>query len=86
MRRSKVTTSTSTAYGVHGHGLPIDPQRGRVGVGERLAQGDERVAETTPRLIVALLAPQQGRELVAGVALAGSNGKIGQQGLSLLRR
>ena len=73
-------------HGVHGHGLPFDPQRWRVGVGERPAQRDERVAETTTRLIVALLAPQQGRELVAGVALAGSNGKIGQQGLSLLRR
>jgi hypothetical protein len=72
--------------GVHGHGLPFDPQRRRVGVGERPAQSDERVTETTARQLIALLAPQQGRELVAGVALARANGKIGQQGLSLLRR
>ena len=85
-RRSKVTTSTSTADGIQGQGLPFDPQRRGVGVGERPAQRDEGVAETTPRLLVALLAPQQGRELVAGVALAGSNAKVGQQGLGLLRR
>ena len=86
MRRSKVTTSTSTPAGFTATVCPSIRNDGGLASASALRRRDERVAETTARLVVALLAPQQGGELVAGVALAGSNGEVGEQGLSLLRR
>ena len=50
---------------IQGKRRPVDEQdRGR-GVGQRLAQGGERMAEAVAGVLVAPLPPEQGRQLVA---------------------
>jgi hypothetical protein len=44
------------------------------------------MAQPSARVVVALLTPEEGGELVAGVVLAWPQTEIGQEGLGLLRR
>ena len=59
------------------------PQAPRVGAGEGAPEGGQGVAQAVPRSIVALLAPQDGGERVAPVALARAQAQVGEEGLGL---
>jgi hypothetical protein len=72
--------------GIHGQGLPFDAHGRRCGAVESPAQVEHGMAQSIARLAVALVAPEQSRQLVAGVTLAGAHGEVRQQGLRLLRR
>ena len=65
------------------HGAPLDHQARRRRVAQRLAQQAERLAEARPGLTVGDVPPQEDRQLVAGMRLAGSEGQVGQQRLGL---
>ena len=70
--------------GAQRHGLAFDQQQ-RVRLAQLLAQRQQRLAEAVPRLLVAAVAPQQGRQPVARLFLSGVAGEIGEQGFRLAR-
>src|SRR4030095_8417691 len=68
--------------GAQRHGLALDQQQG-IRLAQFLAQRQQRLAEAVARLLVAAVAPQQGRQPVARLLLPGMAGEIGEEGLRL---
>ena len=70
--------------GVQGHARAVEDEAGPGAWGQELADSREGVAQVAPGLGILHVSPEQGRELLARVGLAGRERQVRQEGLSLL--